>query len=129
MSYYSLLAHSITPSSLMIIASIRGNCLALSVSCYIAVLHRSIPASCFSVADLSNKLIGFFGKKITTIRHELDSNPKQGIHLFNEVTVAATRLHRFSCPSYSTLLKIVHPLASKSNELDPVPSRIRPWLS
>ena len=91
------------------------------------LLHRS-PApqypSCFSVADLSNKLIGFFGKKITTIRHELDSNPKQGIHLFNEVTVATTRLHRFSCPSYSTLLKIVHPLASKSCELDPVPSRI-----
>ena len=29
-----------------------------------------------------------------------------------------------SCPSYSILLQIVHPLASKSCELDPVPSRI-----
>ena len=34
--------HNITPSLLMIIALIRGNCLALSVSCYIGVLHRSI---------------------------------------------------------------------------------------
>ena len=42
MSYYSLSAHNITPSLLMIIALIRGNCLALSVSCYIGVLHRSI---------------------------------------------------------------------------------------
>ena len=48
----------------------------------------------------------------------------QGTYLFNEVTVATTRLHRLSCPSYSTLLQIVHPLASKSCELDPVPSRI-----
>ena len=42
MSNYSLSAHNITPSLLMIIALIRGNCLALSVSCYIGVLHRSI---------------------------------------------------------------------------------------
>ena len=42
--------------------------------------------------------------------------------IYNEVSVATTRLHRFSCPSYSTLLKIVDPLASKSCELDPVPS-------
>ena len=76
------------------------------------------------MADLANKFIGFFGEKITTIRHELDSNPKQGIHLFNEVTVATTRLHHFSCPSYSTLLKIVRLLASKSCELDSIPSRI-----
>ena len=36
-------------------------------------------------------------------------------------------LHRFSCPPYSTLLrllKILCPLASKSCELDPVPSSI-----
>ena len=44
----------------------------------------------------------------------------QGTYLFSEVTVATTRLHRLSCPSYSTLLQIVHPLASKSCELDPV---------
>ena len=42
MSYYSLSADNITPNLLMIIALIRGNCLALSVSCYIGVLHRSI---------------------------------------------------------------------------------------
>ena len=48
----------------------------------------------------------------------------QGTHLFNEVTVTTTRLHRLSCPSYSTLLQILHPLASKSYELDPFPSRI-----
>ena len=47
----------------------------------------------------------------------------QGTYLFNEVTVATTRLHRLNCPSYSTLLQIVHALASKSCELDPVPSR------
>ena len=91
------------------------------------LLHRS-PApqypSCSSVADLANRFIGFFGEKIITIRHELESNPMQGTYLFNEVTVATTRLHRLSCPSYSTLLQIVHPLASKSCELDPVPSRI-----
>ena len=47
------------------------------------------------------------------------------VHLvFNEVTVAKTRLHRLNCPSYSTLLQIVHPLASKSCDLDPVPSRL-----
>ena len=91
------------------------------------LLHRS-PApqypSCSSVADLANRFIGFFGEKIITIRHELESNPMQGTYLFNEATVATTRLHRLSCPSYSTLLQIVHPLASKSCELDPVPSRI-----
>ena len=42
MSYYSLPANSITPSLLMKIALIRGNCLSLSVSCYIGVLHHSI---------------------------------------------------------------------------------------
>ena len=91
------------------------------------LLYRS-PApqypSCSSVADLANKFIGFFGEKIITIRHELESNPKQGTYLFNEVTVATTRLHRLSCSSYSTLLQIVQPLASKSCELDPVPFRI-----
>ena len=76
------------------------------------------------MADLANKFISFFGEKIITIRHELESNPKQGTYLCSEVTVATTRLHRLSCPSYSTLLQIVHPLASKSCELDPVPSRI-----
>nr|XP_058973916.1 uncharacterized protein LOC131800233 [Pocillopora verrucosa] len=83
------------------------------------LLHRS-PApqypSCSSVADL--------GEKIITIRNDLESNPIQGTYLFNEATVATTRLHHLSCPSYSTLLQIVHPLASKSCELDPVPSRI-----
>ena len=38
------------------------------------LLHRS-PApqypSCSSVVDLANRFIGFFGKKIITIRHEL----------------------------------------------------------
>ena len=66
------------------------------------LLHRS-PApqypSCSSVADLANRFIGFFGEKIITIRHELESNPMQGTYLFNEVTVATTRLHRLSCPS------------------------------
>ena len=42
MSYYSLPANSITPNLLMKIALIRGNCLSLSVSCYIGVLHHSI---------------------------------------------------------------------------------------
>ena len=80
------------------------------------LLHRS-PApqypSCSSVADLANRFIGFFGEKIITIRHELEWNPMQRTYLFNEATVATTRLHRLSCPSYSTLLQIVHPLASK----------------
>ena len=77
------------------------------------LLYRS-PApqsdpSCSSVADLANKFIGFLVDKMTTIRLELESNPKQGIHLFNEVSVATTGFHCFSCPSYSTSLKIVHP--------------------
>ena len=80
------------------------------------LLHRS-PApqypSCSSVADLANRFIGFFGEKIITIRHELESNPMQGTYLFNEATVATTRLHRLSCPSYSTLLQIVPPFGIK----------------
>ena len=90
------------------------------------LLHQS-PApqypSCSSVPDLANRFIGFFGEKTITIRHELESNLMQGTYLFNEITVATTRLHRLSCPSYSTLLQIVHPLASKSCELDPDPSK------
>ena len=108
MSYYSLPANSITPSLLMKIALIRGNCLSLLSK----LLYRS-PAPqypfCSSVADLVNKFIGFLVDKLTTIRLELESNPKQGIHLFNEVSLATTRLHCFSCPSYSTSLKIMHP--------------------
>lgn len=50
------------------------------------LLHRS-PAPqyppCSSVADLANRFIGFFGEKIITIRHELESNPMQGTYLFN----------------------------------------------
>ena len=68
--------------------------------------------------------IGFFDDKITTICHELESNPKHGIHLFEEASVATTQLHRFSCPPHSTLLKILRPLETKSCELDPVPSSI-----
>ena len=66
------------------------------------LLHRSPTPhypSCSSMADLANRFIGFFGEKIITIRHELESNPMQGTYLFNEVTVATTRLHRLSCPS------------------------------
>ena len=46
------------------------------------------------------------------------------IHSFNEVSVATTKLHHFISPSYSVLLKILHPLASKSCEHDPVLSSI-----
>ena len=91
------------------------------------MLHRN-PAplypSCSSAADLANNIIGFFADKITTIRHELDSNPKQGIHIFEEASVATTKLHRFSCPPHPILLKTLRPLASKCCELDPVPSSI-----
>ena len=71
MSYYSLSSHIVTPSLLIIIALIRGNCLALLVS----LLHRSSAPRypiCSSVADLANRFIRFFGEKIITIRHELD---------------------------------------------------------
>ena len=44
-----------------------------------------------------------------------------GCFCAEEKTSADSRL---GCPPYSTLLQIVHPLASKSCELDPVPSRI-----
>ena len=77
----------------MIIALIRGNCGIVG-----KLLHRSPTPqypSCSSVADLANRFIGFFGEKIITIRHELESNPMQGTYLFNEVTVATTRLYRF----------------------------------
>ena len=91
------------------------------------LLHRN-PAplypSCSSARDLANNSIGFLADKITTIRYELDSNPKQGIHIFEEASVATTKLHRFTCPPLSTLLKILRPLASKCCELDPVPSSI-----
>ena len=74
------------------------------------LLHRS-PApqypACSSVADLANKFIGFFGEKIITIRRELESNPMQGTYLFNEVTVATTRLHRLSCLLCPVIWKIV----------------------
>ena len=69
-----------------------------------------------------NNFIGFFADKITTIRCELDSNPKQGIQIFEEASVATTKLHRFTCPPVSTLLKLLRPLASKCCKLDPVPS-------
>ena len=91
------------------------------------LLHRSpLPQypSCSSVVDLANRFIGYFGEKIITIRHELELTSMQGTYLFNEATTATTRPHRLSSPSYSTLLQIVHPLASKSCELDPVPSRL-----
>ena len=48
----------------------------------------------------------------------------QGIHIYEEASVATTKLHRFTCPPHSTLLKILRPLASKCCELDPVPSSI-----
>ena len=73
------------------------------------LLHRN-PAplypSCSSAADLANNFIGFFADKITTILHELDSNLKQGIHIFEEASVATTKLHRLRCPPHSTLFKI-----------------------
>ena len=91
------------------------------------LLHRN-PApfypSCYSAVDLVNNFIGFFADKITTIRYELDSNPKQSIHIFEEASAATTKLNRFTCPPLSTLLKILLPLASKCCELDPVPSSI-----
>lgn len=102
-SCYSLLALSITPSLLMKTALIRGNCLALSAKW----LHRN-PAplypSCSSVADLVNNFIGFFTDKISTIRHELESNPKQGIYLPEDASVVTTKLHRFSCPPHSATI-------------------------
>ena len=64
------------------------------------LLHRN-PApfypSCSSAVDLVNNFIGFFADKITTIRYELDSNPKQGIHIFEEASAATTKLNRFTC--------------------------------
>ena len=74
--------------------------------------------------NLANNFIGFFADKIITTRYELDSDPKQGIHIFEEASVAITKLHRFTCPPLSTLLKILRPLASKCCELDPVASSI-----
>ena len=71
-----------------------------------------------------NNFIGFFADKTTTIRYELDSNPKQGIHIFEEASATTTKLNRFTCPPLSSLLKILRPLASKCCELDPVPSSI-----
>lgn len=120
---YFLLALSITPSLLMKTALIRGNCLALSASCCIVILHRYIPPALlwriWRIISLTS-----LPTKSPTIRHELESNPKQGFHFFEEASVATTKLHRFSCPPPSTLLKILRPLASKSCELDPVPSSI-----
>ena len=88
------------------------------------LLHRN-PAllypSCSSAVDLANNFIGFFADKITTIRYDLDSNPKQGIDTFEEASVATTKLYRFTCPPLSTLLKILRPLASKCCQLVPVP--------
>ena len=79
--------------------------------------------SCSTAVDLGDNFIGFFADKITPIRYELDSNPKQGIHILF--------LGSFSCNNKTplfhlsfTLLKILHPVASKCCELDPVPSSI-----
>ena len=91
----------------------------------LGIVNSPLYPSCSSAVDLANNFIGFFAHySITTIRYELDSNPKQGIHIFDEASVATTKLHRFTWPPLSTLLKILPPLASKCCELDPVPSSI-----
>ena len=78
------------------------------------LLHRN-PArlypSCSSAVDLANNFIGSFADKITTIRYELDSNPRQSIHIFEEASVATTKLNRFTCTPISTLLKSLRLLA------------------
>ena len=89
---------------------------------YVSLSKTVLLISCYSLPALSithnTKLID------ATIRHELEPNFKLSIHSLEEASVATTKRHRFSCPPHSPLFKILRSLASKSCEIDPVPSSI-----
>ena len=80
--------------------------------------------SCASNADLANNFINFFGTKISKICNDIESHSVQQSMQFIDASLSGVRLRKFKCVDYQELLDIIDHLASKTCELDPIPSRL-----
>ena len=91
------------------------------------LLHRDpepLYPSCASNADLANNFINFFGTKISKIRNDIESHSVQQSMHFIDTSLSGVRLRKFKCVDYQELLDIIDHLASKTCELDPIPSQM-----